>query len=230
MISAADRAAYGPLTLNFARRELTSRYKRSLLGWTWSVLNPLATVATYTLIFGVVFRAAPPETANGRGEYFSLYVFTGLVVWTIFTGVVNGSMGWMSGVSDMRKKVYFPAETAIFGGTIAIAAQSLVEVAVLAVIMILLLNISPVFVLFPVVTMGLGAWLANEPVTAQAAAGAALVMGGVWFGALSPGGQVQLLADKFIKRERLFVVHDNVFFNQKGDVICSGRGWTIRPM
>jgi acyl dehydratase len=35
--------------------------------------------------------------------------------------------------------------------------------------------------------------------------------------------------DKFIKRERLFVVHDNVFFNQDGEVICSGRGWTIRP-
>ena len=35
--------------------------------------------------------------------------------------------------------------------------------------------------------------------------------------------------DKFIKKERLFVVHDNVFFNQRGDVICSGRGWTIRP-
>ena len=36
--------------------------------------------------------------------------------------------------------------------------------------------------------------------------------------------------DKFIKRERLFVVHDNVFFNQRGEVICSGRGWTIRPV
>jgi len=36
--------------------------------------------------------------------------------------------------------------------------------------------------------------------------------------------------DKFIKRERLFAVHDNVFFHQHGDVICSGRGWTIRPM
>ena len=35
--------------------------------------------------------------------------------------------------------------------------------------------------------------------------------------------------DKFIKRDRLFVVHDNVFFNQHGEVICSGRGWTIRP-
>jgi 3-hydroxybutyryl-CoA dehydratase len=48
-----------------------------------------------------------------------------------------------------------------------------------------------------------------------------------------PGDLITLQAralDKFIKRERLFVVHDNVFFNQNGDVICSGRGWTIRPM
>ena len=36
--------------------------------------------------------------------------------------------------------------------------------------------------------------------------------------------------DKFIKKDRLFVVHDNVFFNQNGQVICSGRGQTIRPM
>jgi acyl dehydratase len=47
-----------------------------------------------------------------------------------------------------------------------------------------------------------------------------------------PGDTVTLQAralDKFIKRERLFVIHDNVFFNQHGRVICSGRGWTIRP-
>lgn len=36
--------------------------------------------------------------------------------------------------------------------------------------------------------------------------------------------------DKFIKKDRLFVVHDNVFFNQAGQVICAGRGQTIRPM
>jgi acyl dehydratase len=48
-----------------------------------------------------------------------------------------------------------------------------------------------------------------------------------------PGDTITLQAralDKFIKRERLFVVHDNVFLNQKGEVICSGRGQTIRPM
>lgn len=47
-----------------------------------------------------------------------------------------------------------------------------------------------------------------------------------------PGDVIRLEAralDKFIKKERLFVVHDNVFFNQNDEVICSGRGWTIRP-
>jgi len=47
-----------------------------------------------------------------------------------------------------------------------------------------------------------------------------------------PGDVVTLQAralDKFIKKDRLFVIHDNVFFNQNGQVICCGRGWTIRP-
>jgi 3-hydroxybutyryl-CoA dehydratase len=46
-----------------------------------------------------------------------------------------------------------------------------------------------------------------------------------------PGDTIRLEAralDKFIKKNRLFVVHDNVFFNQHNQVICSGRGWTIR--
>ncbi len=48
-----------------------------------------------------------------------------------------------------------------------------------------------------------------------------------------PGDTITLEAralDKFIKRDRLFVIHDNVFFNRRREVICSGRGWTIRPL
>ena len=48
---------------------------------------------------------------------------------------------------------------------------------------------SYLFVLFPVATLALGAWLADEPVTAQAVIGAVVVMIGVWFGALSPGAR-----------------------------------------
>jgi drug/metabolite transporter (DMT)-like permease len=52
---------------------------------------------------------------------------------------------------------------------------------------------SYMFVLFPVVTLLLDAWLADVPVTVEAATGAALVMAGVWFGALSPGARAAAL-------------------------------------
>ncbi len=35
--------------------------------------------------------------------------------------------------------------------------------------------------------------------------------------------------DRYLRKGRLFVIHDNVFLNQNDEVICSGRGWTIRP-
>lgn len=54
---------------------------------------------------------------------------------------------------------------------------------------------SYMFVLFPVVTMVLDRWLADEPITAQALTGALLVMIGVWFGALSPGARRDAAAD-----------------------------------
>jgi len=47
-----------------------------------------------------------------------------------------------------------------------------------------------------------------------------------------PGDRIRLVCkalDRFIKKNRLFVIHENVFYNQKDEVICSGRGWTIRP-
>ena len=47
-----------------------------------------------------------------------------------------------------------------------------------------------------------------------------------------PGDKIRLVCkalDRFIKKDRLFVIHENVFYNQNDEVICSGRGWTVRP-
>ncbi|MEW5912486.1 MAG: MaoC family dehydratase [Thermodesulfobacteriota bacterium] len=47
-----------------------------------------------------------------------------------------------------------------------------------------------------------------------------------------PGDTIRLVCkavDKFIRKERLFIVHENTFYNQHDQVICEGRGWTIRP-
>lgn len=130
------------LIYHFAERESKARYKRSLLGWFWSFMNPLTTVLVYGFVFGVVYGAEAPPTDNGNAENFGLYLFTGLIVWSSFTGVVNGSMGWLISVSDLRKKIYFPTETALLGGAAANAVQTLLEAVVLVGIMVVLVNIS----------------------------------------------------------------------------------------
>lgn len=130
------------LIIHFAERESKARYKRSLLGWFWSFANSLTTVAVYSFVFGAVYNAQPPITDNGRAENFGLYLFTGLITWTVFTGVVTGCMGWLQDVSDLRKKIYFPTETALLGGAACNAIQTALEAAVLLVIMALFTNIS----------------------------------------------------------------------------------------
>lgn len=132
---------------------MRARYKRSLLGWFWSLLNPASTVLIYSLVFGVFFQTPPPETANGNAEIFSIYLFTGFITWGLFQGIVNGSMDWLTGVMDLRKKVFFPTETAIFGGAIAAMVQTLFEIALLLVIMIVVVNISWTFLLLPAILL-----------------------------------------------------------------------------
>ena len=147
------------LVYHFAERESKARYKRSLLGWFWSFLNPLTTVLVYSFVFGVVYDASPPLTDNGRAENFGLYLFTGLIVWSLFTGVVNGAMGWLSSVSDLRKKIYFPTETALLGGAAANAIQTGLEAGVLIAIMAVLLNLSWTVVFLPVALVLAKRWM-----------------------------------------------------------------------
>ena len=107
-------------------------------------------MAVYSLVFGVIYRAAAPVTANGKAEVFALYLFSGLVVWNAFSTIVSSSMRWMDGVSELRKKIYFPTETAIIGGAAATMLQSGLEVLVLVLIMAALANVSWTLVFLPV--------------------------------------------------------------------------------
>tara|TARA_B100000214_G_scaffold302069_1_gene232620 strand:- start:71 stop:886 length:816 start_codon:yes stop_codon:yes gene_type:complete len=147
-LTSANR--YAPLVRNFAGRELKARYKRSLLGWTWSLLSPLSTILVYSLVFSVFFRAAPPVAGNGS-QNFAVFLFTGLVVWLLFAGMINGSMGWLQAIGDLRRKVFFPPETAIFGSALALAVQSAIEAGVLVVVMLLIGNLGPTTLVLPLI-------------------------------------------------------------------------------
>ncbi len=149
---------FKPLVINFARREMRARYKRSLLGWFWSLINPLSTVLIYGLVFGVFLRALPPDLGNGNEGVFAVYLFNGLVTWALFAAIINGSMDWLAGVMDLRKKVFFPTETAILGGAIATAVQTAFELAVLYAIMLVLWNVGWTSLLLPLILVGIASF------------------------------------------------------------------------
>jgi ABC-2 type transport system permease protein len=73
------------LITNLTLRELRSRYKRSVLGWAWSMLNPLSTVVIYTLVFKYFFKADGPKGDPSGLKNFSIYLFVGLTSWNFFS-------------------------------------------------------------------------------------------------------------------------------------------------
>ena len=141
---------YRGLIGNFAQRELRGKYKGSALGQLWSLVNPLATLGIYTLVFGFFLRFPPPVAGNGTLKNFAVYLFTGLVAWNFFNAVVTGSIGALAGAGPLLKKIYFPPFASVFGGAGATLYQAGIETGLLVVVMIVLQNISFTILLLPV--------------------------------------------------------------------------------
>jgi ABC-type polysaccharide/polyol phosphate export permease len=137
---------------NFAQRELKSKYKGSVVGWAWSLINPLVTLAVYTLVFGVFLGAVPPEMGNGQ-QIFALYLFTGLVVWNFVNQVAQGSMVALISNGPLLRKIYFPAFSPVAGNILAIGMQSVIELALLLFVFAVLGNLSWTVLFLPLIVL-----------------------------------------------------------------------------
>ncbi|HET9691419.1 MAG TPA: ABC transporter permease [Acidimicrobiales bacterium] len=96
------------LFTNLTLRELRSRYKRSFLGWTWSLINPLTYMVIYTVVFGYVLKVRVLHGHPSGLSAFALFLLAGLLPWNFFTSAVNGSVGSLVAASNLIKKSYFP--------------------------------------------------------------------------------------------------------------------------
>jgi homopolymeric O-antigen transport system permease protein len=124
------------LTVNLTLRELRSRYKRSVLGWTWSLLNPLSNVVILSLVFGGLLRIQPPVGDPSGLHVFALFLLCGLIPWNFFSSSINGSMGALLGNANLIKKVYFPREILVLSTILSLVATMLIEMGVLLVILL----------------------------------------------------------------------------------------------
>lgn len=141
--------AYRNLISNLTQRELKSRYKKSVLGWLWSLLNPASVLAVYTLVFGFIFKSAPPAAGNGRTTAYALYLFAGLWVWNYFNGTVTGAITALQGSGPLLNKVYFPPAIPAIANTATVLLQAFIESAILLAIMVALGNVGWSLLLYP---------------------------------------------------------------------------------
>jgi ABC-type polysaccharide/polyol phosphate export permease len=132
MTVVAEVAASRELLGNLVQRELRGKYKRSALGWAWSMINPLALALTYWLVFSVVFKARLPPTAHGLNSY-PLFLLTALLPFNFLSNGITGSMGSLVANSNLVKKVYFPREILVIAQVLSWDVSLFIEMGVLSI-------------------------------------------------------------------------------------------------
>ncbi len=121
------------LTLNLTLRELRSRYKKSVLGWTWSLLNPLSTMIIFTVVFST-FLKVRPSVGNPSGlNSFALFLLCGLLPWNFMSGGLSTSVESLISNTNLIKKVYFPREIIVFSTILSLFVTFMIEMGVLTV-------------------------------------------------------------------------------------------------
>lgn len=109
MIRAANAAAlwrYRGFILGSVKREFQSKYRSSMLGAAWSVLNPLAMIVVYTIIFSSVMRARLPGVDSAFA--YSIYLCAGIFSWGLFAEIVSRGQSVFLDNANLIKKLSFP--------------------------------------------------------------------------------------------------------------------------
>ena len=99
----ADLWRYRELFAILAWRDVSVRYKQTLIGVAWALIRPFLTMVVFTIIFG---RLAQMPT-DGAAPY-PLLVFAGLLPWFLFSSILAEASGSLVGNSNLIGKVYFP--------------------------------------------------------------------------------------------------------------------------
>ncbi len=97
---------YRGFILGNVKREFQSKYRNSLLGVTWSVLNPLSMIVVYTVIFSQVMRAKLPGVDSQYA--YSIYICSGILTWGLFADIILRSQNVFLDNANLIKKLNFP--------------------------------------------------------------------------------------------------------------------------
>lgn len=98
--------AYRGFIIGSVRREQQTKYRNSLLGAAWNVLNPLAMIVVYTVVFAQLMRAKLPGLDSTFA--YSIYLCAGILTWGLFAEIVNRATTMFLENANLLKKLSFP--------------------------------------------------------------------------------------------------------------------------
>ena len=116
------------LLILLTRTELKVKYKQSVLGYAWSMLNPALVLAIYYVIFKVIARTQQP--------HFAIWLFSGLLVWNLFNTAAMSSTTVVVGKAGIIKKVAFPRELLAMSTVGVSLVLFVIQIGVLAVFLL----------------------------------------------------------------------------------------------
>lgn len=122
---------YRELLLNLSRREIAQRYKQSVLGYTWVILNPLFQLLVMNFVFSTVLKI------SSLGVPYIIFLSVGLLPWNLFTQSLTSSATVLVANSSLITKIYFPREILVFATMIAKTVDFLFSCTVLVVFLII---------------------------------------------------------------------------------------------
>ena len=98
--------AYRGFILGNVKREFQSKYRNSLLGAAWNVINPLSMIIVYTVIFAQVMRAKLPGVDSTFA--YSIYLCAGVLTWGLFAEITGRAQNMFLDNANLLKKLSFP--------------------------------------------------------------------------------------------------------------------------
>ncbi|MGI8425669.1 MAG: ABC transporter permease [Actinomycetota bacterium] len=141
---AAGRLLLFHLTL----RENRAKYKRSSLGWAWSMINPLATMLIFTFVFRIVLKIDPPVGNPSGLKNFSFFLICALLPWNFLSNSLTGATGSIVSNAGLIKKVYFPRSVLPASNVLSWDTNFLIELGVLSLALLIVQRV--VFQFLPI--------------------------------------------------------------------------------
>jgi lipopolysaccharide transport system permease protein len=153
--------SYSEVLYFLAKRDIKVRYKQTVLGGLWAVIQPVCTMVVFTLFFGRLAKI-PSD-----GIPYPIFVYAGLLPWTYFANALAASGNSLVGSSHLITKIYFPRLIIPAASSLAGLLDFFIAMLVLGVLMIYYHFVpSTGILLFPVLVgltflcaLGVGLWL-----------------------------------------------------------------------